>query len=299
MEPVVPVLLDTDIGSDIDDALCLAYLLRQPRCKLVGITTVTGQAQRRAMLADALCRIAGREDIPIHSGAETPLLVTQQQEYAPQADTLAQFPHRKDFPPNTAVEFMRQTIRRRPGEITLLAIGPLTNVALLFAVDPEIPRLLKGLVLMCGRFNLTVPYPSPREWNAMCDPHATAIVYRTPVSSHISIGLDVTTCCRMEAAECRIRLRGGPLDVVSAMAEVWFGQGIGHITFHDPLAGAVIFAPELCSWEDGLVEVELLSRQVPGMTHWTPSDPPAPHRIAATVDEERFFRHFFEIVGEG
>lgn len=63
--PRRPVILDTDIGSDIDDALCLAYLLRQPRCEFVGITTVTGEAQQRAMLADAVCRAAGREDIPI------------------------------------------------------------------------------------------------------------------------------------------------------------------------------------------------------------------------------------------
>jgi len=175
MASCVTVLLDTDIGTDIDDALCLACLLRQPRCELAGITTVTGEARKRAMLADALCRAAGRIDIPIHSGAEIPLLVPQQQSAAPQAEALAAFPHRDDFASNTAVAFMRDTIRRRPGEITLLAIGPLTNVGLLFATDPEIPGLLKALVLMCGRFDFNVPCPGPREWNALCDPHAVAL----------------------------------------------------------------------------------------------------------------------------
>lgn len=66
------ILLDTDIGSDIDDALCLAYLLAQPRCQLLGITTVSGQVEERARLASALCRHAGM-DIPIFPGAEAPL----------------------------------------------------------------------------------------------------------------------------------------------------------------------------------------------------------------------------------
>jgi len=297
MEPCIPVLLDTDIGSDIDDALCLAYLLRQPRCELLGVTTVTGEAQKRAALADALCRAAGRTDIPIHSGAEAPLLVPQQQPAAPQAEALAAFPHRDDFAPNTAVEFLRETIHHRPGEITLLAIGPLTNIGLLFATDPAIPGLLKALVLMCGRFDFSVPCYGPREWNALGDPHATAIVYRAPVSSHLSVGLDVTTRCWMDKTECRRRLRGGPLGVAAAMAEVWFRHA-GQITFHDPLAGALIFEPDLCTYTDGQVEIELLSRQAPGMTHWSPGASPAPHRIAAGVDAERFFAHYFQVASE-
>ena len=67
------VLLDTDIGSDIDDAICLAYLLAKPECELLGITTVSGEPEKRAMLASAICRTAGR-DIPIFPGAPLPLL---------------------------------------------------------------------------------------------------------------------------------------------------------------------------------------------------------------------------------
>ena len=70
----IPVLLDTDIGSDIDDAVALAYLLRQPRCELVGITTVSGDVQKRAALAEVTCRAGGREDIPIHCGRRDVLL---------------------------------------------------------------------------------------------------------------------------------------------------------------------------------------------------------------------------------
>jgi len=289
---MIPILLDTDIGSDIDDAVCLAYLLRQPRCELLGITTVTGEAQKRAMLADAVCRAAGRTDIPIHSGAEQPFLISQQQAQAPQSEILPDFPHRNDFAPNTAVEFLRQTIRSRPGEITLLTIGPLTNIGLLFALDPEVAGMLKGLVLMSGIF--TTGGSGAREWNTMGDPHASAIVYRAPVAPHISIGLDVTMQCRMDTQQCRQRLHGGPLDVVAKMAEVWF-RGVGHITFHDPLAATVIFQPDLCRYQDGTVDIELASPAVPGMALWNPHTDPKPHRIAVEVDAERFFEHYFAV----
>ena len=290
----IPVLFDTDIGSDIDDAVALAYLLRQPRCELVGVTTVSGQARERAMLADAVCRAAGRPDIPIHSGAETPFLVPQRQETALQAEVLDRFPHRDDFPPNTAVEFMRQTIRSRPGEIVLVAVGPMTNLGLLFATDPEVASMLRGLVLMCGRF--VSGGPGAAEHNASCDPHATAIVYRAAVRPHVSHGLDVTCRCVLDAATCREKLRGGPLEVVRAMAEVWF-RSAETMTFHDPLAAACVFEPQLCTYEDGKVEVELAGRLTTGLTRWNPASEEKPHRVATGVDPERFFAHYFSVVG--
>src|SRR5947199_9706432 len=99
------LLLDTDIGSDIDDAVCLAYLLRQPQCELLGITTVSGEPEQRAMLAHAICAAEGRGEIPIHSGSPLPLLRPQRQREAPQAAALPRWPHKDAFPPCTAVDF--------------------------------------------------------------------------------------------------------------------------------------------------------------------------------------------------
>jgi purine nucleosidase len=287
------ILLDTDIGSDIDDAVCLAYLLAQPECELLGITTVTGQADRRAMLASALCKVAGKE-VPIYPGVETPMLVLQKQPRAPQAAALARWDHDTAFPQGQAVEFMRQTIRAHPGQVVLLTIGPLTNVGLLFGVDPEIPSLLKGLVMMCGVFTRRLPGVGPLEWNAMGDPHATAMAYRARVGLHRSIGLDVTCQVTMDADQVRSRFTAPLLQPVRDFAEVWFERR-RHITFHDPLAATTIFDDQICTFEKGTVEIELASERVRGMTHWTPGSAGDRHEIALQVDAERFFDHFFSL----
>ncbi len=285
------LLLDTDIGSDIDDAVCLAYLLANPACQLLGITTVTGEAQARAAMASALCRVAGR-DVPIFPGRDQPLLIEQRQPRAQQAVALDRWPHESNFPAGQAVEFLRATIRAHPGEISLLAIGPLTNVAALFAADAEIPALLNQLVLMCGVFTNKQAGEGPLEWNALLDPAAAAIVYRARPPIHRSIGLDVTTQVRLPAAKVRERFQSSPLlRPVLDFAEVWFQQA-ETITFHDPLAAASIFDDTLCGFERGHVDVELASARLAGHTHWTP-DPAGPHEAALTVNAPKFFDHYF------
>src|SRR5918996_3041230 len=129
------VLLDTDIGTDVDDAVCLAYLLAHPDCELLGITTVTGEAEKRASLASVLCKAAER-DIPIYPGADHPMQGEQRQKIAQQADVLPRWTHQTDFPKGQAVEFLVQTIQANPGEVTLLTVGPLTNAGLLFSNYP-------------------------------------------------------------------------------------------------------------------------------------------------------------------
>ncbi len=298
--PRVPVILDTDIGSDIDDAVALAYLLRQPRCELLGVTTVTGDVARRAALCDVICRAAGRDDVPIHAGAAEVLLFGPGQPEVPQYEAIAGRPHRREFPRSTAIDFLRQTIRARPGEVTLLAIGPLTNVALLCAVDPEAVSMLKEVVLMCGVFTGGHGHgPGDREWNALVDPVATAMVFRARLPRLTSVGLEVTTPCQLDAGECRRRFQaaGGPLGVVADLAEVWF-KGSSRITFHDPLAAALLFEPGLCTYAHGTVTVETQSSALAGLTRFRPHETKPPHRVAVEVDAEAFFRHYFAVAGE-
>ena len=287
------VLFDTDIGSDIDDAVALAYLLAQPECDLLGITTVSGEPVKRAQLASAVCLNAGRE-VPIFPGREAPLLGLQRQPLAPQAAALELWPHRTKFPRGEAVESMRQIIRAHPGEVTLLATGPLTNVAALLAADDDVPGLLKGLVLMCGVFEGRLDQRGLLEWNALLDPLATAIVYNSRPKLHRSIGLDVTTQVTMDASEVRRKFQTPLLLPVLDFAEVWFHERPS-ITFHDPLAATTIFDDDICRFEPGLVEVELASPRLAGLTHWT-AQAGGPHEVAFGVNANRFFEHYFSVV---
>jgi purine nucleosidase len=282
------VLLDTDIGSDIDDAVCLAYLLANPECDLLGITTVTGDTVARAKMASVLTKIA-KKNIPIHPGATKCIVTEQKQPLVTQAAALDKWAHDTKFSSGEAIEFMRQTIRANPGEVVLFGIGPMTNIAALFAVDEEIPKLLKGLVLMCGHFQATAPHA---EWNALVDPTATAIVYRAKTPYHRSIGLDVTMKVTMPAAQVRERFKAPLLRPVLDFAEVWF-QKAETITFHDPLAAATIFDDSICTFEKGRIAIELKSDLQPGATLWYEKAEGGTHEVATSVQSARFFEHYF------
>ena len=302
----VKVLFDTDIGSDIDDAVALAYLLAQPRCDTVGITTVSGRPVARAKLASAICNAAGRV-VPIVPGEEDRLDGPTRQPNVQQASVLSDWPHETEFSEQGAVEFMAATIRNNPGEIVLLAVGPMTNVGKLFTEHPDVPGLLKSLHLMCGNFINTGGYHTPpdAEWNAHCDPVAAGIVYSTRVSGqvavggpassfgHTSIGLDVTNEVVMDSVEVRRRFQHPLLQPVLQMSEVWFNER-EQLKFHDPLAAVTLFDDTICGYERGTATVTRSAGRNDGATRWEP-DPDGPHRVGVTVDAARFFDSYFEV----
>jgi purine nucleosidase len=288
------VLLDTDIGTDVDDAVCLAYLLTRPDCELLGITTVTGEVEKRASLASVMCKAAGK-DIPIYPGADHPMNGVQRQSIAQQAAVLPRWPHETDFPRGQAVDFLADTIRSHPGEVTLLTIGPLTNAGMLFSEHPDVPELLDGFVMMGGNFDEAGPQGPRIEWNVACDPLASEITYKATVRLHRSLGLNVTQQVMMSADEVRQKYTAPLLRPVLDMAEVWFAGFYPFITYHDPLAAATIFEPDLCSYEQGTVRLDHTDK--PGRTIWQPGATDAPHQVAMKVDVDRYFEHFFNIAG--
>ena len=281
----IPILLDTDPGNDIDDALAISYLLKKPECEFLGITTVTGPVEKRAAIAQVLCDAHGRSDIPIICGRSEVLAYGQGQPWCAQYEPIAHLPHNVDRKQDEAVDFLRQTIRSRPGEITLLSIGPFSNIALLFALDPEIPFLLKDLVSMAGVFRRP---DIEAEWNCICDLVASAIVAHSKRPKHKWFGLDVTLQCQMSKTECEGIFHGPLLELVMTMATKWFDHS-PNITFHDPLAAATIFIPELCGYESGTVTVS------PERGQTTFEAGAGTDIIATTVCAKDFFDEFFSI----
>ncbi len=288
------VLLDTDIGSDIDDSVCLAYMLAHKDCDLLGITTVSGEPIERAKMADAQCKHAGKV-IPVLPGAEHPLLVEARQPKAPQAEMLSKWPHATHYPEGQAISFLSATIRAHPGEVTLLAIGPLTNIALLFRADPGAAALLKEFVIMGGDFRMPRPHNwqgGRWEWNIYCDPHAAAIVFNSGVPIR-AIGTNVTSDVVMDADEVKRRFAEHELlRPVSDFADVWFRDKHKSIWFHDPLTACEILDPGSCTYERGISTVELADGEDHARTYWR-ADANGRHTAAMTVDPPAFFRRFF------
>lgn len=306
------VLLDFDIGTEIDDAIALAYLLANPECELVGITTSCGESIKRAEMASVLCRTAGKK-VPIHAGCERPLLIPQMETTAPQAAILPHYEHDTGFAPNTAIPFMQKVIRENPGEVTLLAVAPMTNLGLLFAMDPELPELLDGLYLLCGspthqRHDVVTESLSAMERddfirvlasqgilenNSIVDPHATSIVYRARCRNFVNIGSNVSSRVVMTPEEAERRFRHPIMQVVMSIAREWF-KDEPRVSFHDPLAAVCIFNDDVCSYKRGYMDCVLASRLLGGMTIFR-EDPAGPHQVAWDVDGDKFFEHLFEV----
>lgn len=292
------IWLDTDIGSDIDDALALAFLLCRPDCELVGISTVTEYGAQRARLASALCRLAGKE-VPIFPGAGDPLLVEPLQTQVPQANALARWAHDEVFPEQSAPLALADAIRREGKALTLLSVGPLTNVALAWALDPALPSQLGEWVAMAGSFQM-LGWNGGCEWNVQLDPHAAQIAYASAAKTGLpnrSFGLDVTSRVVQERAVFQKSLEQTELGrCIWDMAQSWLSH-TPRATFHDPLAAAALFEPSLCSYARGQVEIELDSPRLRGFAHWKKSAD-GPHQIAETVEVERFFDFYFQTLNQ-
>lgn len=284
------ILFDTDIGTDIDDSFALAYLLARNDCEVVGITTVSGEAEKRAELASAILYNASREDIPVFPGCSVPLMHEVVQAQAKQYSQIDGFEHQTDFEKYSAVEFMRRKIRANPHEITLLAVGALTNVALLFKIDPEIPSLLKRLVVMAAHFG----FEGERsvEWNVRCDRHAAKIVFDNAPEDFLIVSADVTRKISMPKEAHEKYLDIPLLKPVFAFAQRWYAYS-NDIFYHDPLAAALIFNPELCTYVRGKATVENVENG-PVLNGFEPCEEGGA-LITRTVDIDAFLKHYYSV----
>ncbi len=283
------IIIDTDIGSDIDDVMALSYLFSHDQYEILGITTVTGDTVGRAKIASALASHVDM-DIPIYPGASEPLRIKQVQKEVPQLKALAGWKHRDQFPVNMETDFLKDLIMSNPGEAVLLCIGPLTNIARLFRKYPETASALKGLYSMSGRFGTGENFSDMLEWNVMLDPDAARIVYGTQVEVHRCIGSDITRRMRMESGDVDRHFNTGQYRIIHDFCRVWFEKR-EFMTFHDPLAAAVIDNPLICKFQDGLIEIDNKS-----VTYWRPGAEDGHNSVTVDVDKELFFSHFFKVL---
>ena len=171
------IIFDTDIGTDIDDVFALAFALRHPNIEIEAITTVTGHPIKRAELVYHLLKIAGRQDIPVAAGMSLPMFSLDAKgrkaylEREPNHTQVATDLD-KDFPLGEAVRLILDTVNKHAGEIGIVAIGPLTNIAQAVMADPELPEKISFLAVMGGDLN-----HNKQEYNVVMDPEASDLVY--------------------------------------------------------------------------------------------------------------------------
>jgi purine nucleosidase len=205
-----PLILDVDTG--IDDSLALLYAAGSPDADLVAVTCVSGNIDARQVAVNtrAVLELAGGTDVEVALGREVPLvraLETTPETHGPQGLGHAVLPPpSRPLSERHAVDVILDEARHRPGEITLVTLGPLTNLAIAVLREPALPRLLRSYALMGGAYGASGNTTPTTEWNIHCDPEAARIVFRAwadamaadpSIPRPLALGLDVTEQARI------------------------------------------------------------------------------------------------------
>lgn len=310
----VPILLDCDTG--VDDALAILYLAFSGSAEIIAAGSVHGNVRAPIAAANTLrvLELAGLGQVPVTVGAHRPMA---------QALQTAEWVHGQDGlgntnPPapqgrptsETAAEQMIRLARERPGELTIVATAPLTNLGLALLLEPELPKLVRQVVLMGGAAaspGNVAPFAEANIWH---DPEAAELVFTAgwPVTM---VGLDVTMKARLEGEWLdRLGASNGPIGRFAwAILQHYFDLheqwlGVRSCPLHDPLAAAIAVDRSLASYQDMPVHVELRGEHTRGATLCDrrgnlpvlpkPEGPPV--AVAMEVDADRFRSRFLDAI---
>jgi len=299
-----------DMDPGIDDALALILALKSPEVEILGITTVAGNASLEMTTANArrVLEYLNVQGIPVAMGAEHPLnrpLEHALDYHGP--DGLGNCglpPSRLPLHPGKAWDFLARLVLDNPDEITLIATGPLTNVAHAFQLHPEITRHLASLVLMGGAYGLT-PYGKGNrtpfaEFNIWQDPEAAATVFGS-TANIFAVGLDVTmdpaTSLNSQHLE-RIRMTDTRAARLVARLLEYEVEHHECCRMHDPLALAVLLGDSLLDFALARIEVVEGNGWDRGITRILPSGSSGLIRIASAVDGPSFVELFLSRIAE-
>jgi inosine-uridine nucleoside N-ribohydrolase len=325
--PAAPtrVIIDTDPsagipGADIDDVLAIAFALGSPELVVEGLTVVAGNVELEDGVASALATLEalGRPDVPVYPGAARALIRER-------AEITGFLRARRDDPlahqlwsavprpisglrPQSirAAEFIMETVLEAPGAITLVPIGPLTNVALALLLEPAVASAVREIVFMGGNLRASHPGISPIEFNIANDPEAAHVVFRSGAPLTM-VGLDATTrtCLTLEDLEAVTAAGTAAAAFVRRICAPWIQfvraqRGLDGCWLHDPLAVAVALDRDVVSTERREIGVELRGEATYGQTIAVGRGmgaglrPPrgGPADVCVAVDDRRFMARF-------
>lgn len=252
------ILLDTDIGDDIDDAFALALIMSSPELRLLGVTTVYRNAAERRDIVKSILAGYGRPDIPVYAGEDVP--PDDEMRFFNYDTVECGKPVIRHFVPGMtrydpdatdAAEYIAGQLNARPGEITILAIGPLTNLARVHRLYPDALAKAKRIVFMGGQLK-----DDYREWNVKCDVASAEAVFSSGADI-VMVTRDVTVRCIMGAGDVeRVRKNCSCHPFLYRMLKVWFADKDYRLalTMHDALAVGILLR-DFCGMEKTHVKI--------------------------------------------
>ncbi len=270
----LPVILDVDPG--VDDALAILLALRSPEVDLTGITTVCGNVAIEQASTNVLrvLELMDRTDIPLYAGADRPL--KGKQVYAGYVHGKTGLGEASLPPPSAtansdAVGYLVESISSRPQELTVVALGPLTNLALAEAREPGIFSKTRGVIIMGGALFVPGNVTPVAEFNFFVDPHAAHQVLQLDANLTL-VPLDVTRKVVLSEHTVRAAARKNHTPAVNfceaavrtAVEHAAKSTGVRGICLHDPLAMGVAIDKKICGFEKVWVSVETNGRLTSG-----------------------------------
>jgi purine nucleosidase len=283
------IIIDTDIGDDVDDAFALALAVKSPALQVLGVMTTFGDTEGRAKITDRFLGEVGHTEIPVLAGKATAAKNPMSQRKYGDGGHFATASH------GDAVEFLLQQIRKYPGEITLVAIGPLMNVGAAIDKDAATFRKLKRVVLMGGSvrrgygdLGYTAPVPPMPEWNILNDVAAAQKLFTSGVPLFV-MPLDSTQLKMDEVKRAFLFSQGTAVtDQLAVLYHLW-GQETP--TLFDPMTLVFVLRPELCPVTGMHIRVDEkgFTREEPGAVN---------AQVCLDSNAEDFFRFYLKRVAE-
>jgi purine nucleosidase len=301
------IILDTDPG--IDDALAIFLALASPEIQVDAITTVSGNVdvEKTTRNALTLLQLVGRGDIPVARGCQYPLLRKPVEAAYVHGDNglgNIELPTLELHPvAQHAVDLIIERVRQAPGELTLVALGPLTNLALALRKEPQLAQLVREVVIMGGACRVPGNVTPNAEFNIFVDPEAAHAVFHAGWPLRL-VCLDATTKATLTRERIEQFTNGGGIvkDSIQRIMRFYFERfaprwNTPTFQMHDPLCLAAVFQPDLITWEDAFVDVELNGKLTLGETvaYFAAPEAPRPNmQVSTGVDSERFCDFYLE-----
>jgi purine nucleosidase len=299
-EPRIPILMDVDTG--VDDALALGLAVYSQIADIVSVSTLAGNINAHYSTANTLAVLdwVGATEVPVHRGASRPLVKEHVHAAHVHGDTglgLA------DLPPSQRREALEKgpasivrAARERPGELTLVCTGPLTNLAIALNVEPALTGWLRNVVIMGGAYDVPGNVSEFAEFNFYADPEAAQQVLEAGFRDLTLVGLDVSHQTELPRAawDAARKLTSPPARLLAEVCKQALTEfGRDGVYLHDPLALGIALNPSLAGYDERTVEV-VLDGDERGRTV---SAPGGPQKVATSVDANRFLARMAEAYG--